>query len=98
MLLPGVNVGTGSIIAAGSIVTKDVEPYSIVAGNPARKIRNRIDSKYIEPLLKSAWWLYSPQQISNLRFDDIKEFLSDVQKLGQPDLLPSKKLTELFSV
>ena len=43
-LLSGVNVGRGSIIAAGSVVTKDVESYSIYAGNPAKKIKNRFDN------------------------------------------------------
>jgi len=45
IVLSGVKIGIGSIVAAGSIVTKDVEPYSIYAGNPARKIRNRFDSE-----------------------------------------------------
>jgi len=43
-ILPGVKVGTGSIIGAGSVVTKNVEPYAVVAGNPARKIRSRLDA------------------------------------------------------
>lgn len=45
IILSGVKVGTGSIIAAGSVVTKDVEPYSIYGGNPAKKIRDRFDSE-----------------------------------------------------
>lgn len=44
IILSGVTIGTGSIIAAGSLVTKDVEPYSIYGGNPAKKIRDRFDS------------------------------------------------------
>lgn len=44
IVLSGIKIGTGSIIAAGSIVTKDVEPYSIYAGNPAKKMGNRFDS------------------------------------------------------
>ena len=43
LILPGVHVGDGSIIAAGAVVTKDVPPYSIVAGVPARKIRDRFE-------------------------------------------------------
>ena len=43
LILPGVHIGDGSIIAAGSVVTKDVPPYSIVAGVPARKIRDRFE-------------------------------------------------------
>lgn len=45
IILSGVKVGTGSIVAAGSVVTKDIEPYSIYGGNPAKKIRNRFDSE-----------------------------------------------------
>lgn len=45
IILSGVKIGMGSIVAAGSVVTKDVEPYSIYAGNPARKIRTRFDSE-----------------------------------------------------
>jgi acetyltransferase-like isoleucine patch superfamily enzyme len=45
IILSGITIGVGSIIAAGSIVTKDVEPYSICAGNPAKKIRNRFNTE-----------------------------------------------------
>ena len=45
IVLSGVKIGTGSIIAAGSVVTKDVEPFSIYAGNPAKRIRDRFESK-----------------------------------------------------
>ena len=45
IILSGVNIGNGSIIAAGSLVTKDVEPYSIYAGSPAKKIRDRFDTE-----------------------------------------------------
>lgn len=44
ILLPGVTIGTGSMIGAGSVVTRDVEPYSIVAGNPARLLRKRLET------------------------------------------------------
>lgn len=45
IILSGTKIGAGSIIAAGSVITKDVEPYSIYGGNPAKKIRNRFDSE-----------------------------------------------------
>lgn len=56
MVKQGVRIGTGAVIGMGSIVTKDVEPYSIVAGNPAREIRKRFDEETVKRLLKSTWW------------------------------------------
>jgi acetyltransferase-like isoleucine patch superfamily enzyme len=52
IILPGVKIGKGSIIGAGSVVTKDVDPYTIVAGNPAIKIANRVEQIYIEASFK----------------------------------------------
>lgn len=54
-------IGNGAVIGAGSIVTKDVEPYSIVAGNPARVIRYRFDADTIAALEKSKWWEFEPE-------------------------------------
>lgn len=52
----GVHVGTGAVIASGAVVTKDVEPYAIVGGCPAKLIRYRFDKNMIERLLNSKWW------------------------------------------
>ncbi len=59
MVMAGVKVGHGSIIASGSIVTKDVPPYAVVAGIPATIIKYRFDEKTIEKLLNSKWWNYN---------------------------------------
>jgi chloramphenicol O-acetyltransferase type B len=56
MILDGVNIGNGAVIGAGSIVTKDVLPYEVVAGVPAKKIRFRFSDKEIIELEKAAWW------------------------------------------
>ncbi len=57
IILPGVKrIGTGSIIGAGSVVTNDVEPYSIVAGNPARIIGQRFTKEIIDKLQETQWW------------------------------------------
>lgn len=59
----GVTIGIGSIVGMGSVVTKDVEPYTIVAGNPARVIRKRFDNKIINNLLKSEWWNFNNDKL-----------------------------------
>jgi acetyltransferase-like isoleucine patch superfamily enzyme len=55
-VLSGVTVGDGAVIAGYSVVTKDVRPYAIVAGNPAREIRRRFADAQIDALLSIAWW------------------------------------------
>jgi virginiamycin A acetyltransferase len=64
IIMPGIQIGDGAIIASGSIVTKDVAPYSIVGGNPATLIRNRFDDETIAKLIKLAWWNWSFEKIT----------------------------------
>ena len=54
--MPGINIGDGSIVAAKSVITKDVEPYTIVGGNPAQKIKERFPEQIINRLLEIKWW------------------------------------------
>lgn len=56
LIMPAVSIGDGAIIAARSVVTKDVPPYTIVAGNPAKIVRTRFDEKTIANLLEIKWW------------------------------------------
>lgn len=63
-IMPGVYVGDGAIIAAKSVVTKNVEPYTIVGGNPARPIKKRFSEDIILKLLKLQWWNWDIQKIT----------------------------------
>lgn len=65
-LAQGIEVGDGAVIAGNSMVTKNVPPYVIVGGNPAKIIRKRFSDTAIELLLKSQWWRYSIQDFSDL--------------------------------
>lgn len=76
----GVTIGNGAVIGMGSVVTKDVPPYEIWAGNPARMIRKRFDEETIRDLLASHWW-DSPDSVLEEHAQHIrnpKEFLADL--------------------
>lgn len=64
LVMPGVTIGHGAIIAARSVVTHDVPPYAIVGGNPARTMRMRFDERTVERLLAVAWWDWPVDKIS----------------------------------
>ena len=64
MILAGVCIGDGAVIGAGSVVTGNIEPYSIVAGNPAKLIRKRFDDETIHRLLQIKWWDWPIEKIN----------------------------------
>ena len=63
MIMPGVTIGTGAVIAARAMVTKDVLPYSIVGGNPAEHIKYRFSETQIDELLKLKWWNWNEEKV-----------------------------------
>ena len=65
MIKPEVTLGDGAVVAAGAVVTKDVEPYTIVAGTPAKMLRPRQPPKIAERLIALAWWNWSHEELRN---------------------------------
>lgn len=79
-----VRVSNGAVVAMGSLVTKDVPPYAIVGGNPARLIKFRFNEKQIEDLLKIAWWNWNDEEVAKmlplLLSEDIDTFIDLAKK------------------
>ena len=86
VIMPGVKIGDGAIIGAYSVVTKNIEPYTVVGGNPAKVIRKRFDDELIELLLKLKWWDFDKEKLleflSVLCNEDIEEVRKIIRKLG----------------
>lgn len=78
-ILPGIKVGDGAVIGAGSMVTKNIKDYEIVAGNPARHVRYRFDKNQIKQLKKIRWWDWPIEKIKDeinmLESTDIEKFI-----------------------
>lgn len=81
-VLPGIHIGDGAIIGLNSVVSKDIPPYTIAAGNPIKIIRKRFDDELIELLIKYKWWDKSIEEINELipllssnNIDKIKEVI-----------------------
>ena len=83
VIMAGVHIGDGAIIAARAVVTKDVPPYTIVGGTPAKEIRKRFDAELIQQLLMLKWWDWSN--------DKIRQCLPYIAEGKINDLLTTKK-------
>ena len=79
---PGVIIGDGAVLGMGSVVTKDVEPYTVVGGNPAKVIRKRFDEETIQKLLAIKWWEWEDDKILSYSkyFNDTNELLSKLEE------------------
>lgn len=88
LILSGVRVGNGAVVGARSVVTRDVEPYSIVAGNPARHVRFRFDEATVKALEAIAWWDWPMEKIREawplLLAEDVEAF---IVAYGAPELI-----------
>jgi len=86
--LSGVRVGHGAVVGTRAVVTKDVPPYSVVVGNPARVVKLRFDNATVSRLLKVAWWDWSHERIGEaldqggLLSEDIGAFLDWAERKG----------------
>lgn len=82
-LLNGVTIGTGAVVAAGAVVTRDVPPYAIVGGVPAKLIRYRFDAATREKLLSAKWWLWSDEKLlEHIQiFQNAGEITQDFQRV-----------------
>jgi len=63
MIMPGIKIGDGAVIGSRALVAKDVEPYSIIGGNPAKLIRKRFHDAEIEMLLELKWWNWDDDKL-----------------------------------
>ena len=79
MILEKVNIGDGVVVAAGAVVTKDIPPYAIVGGVPAKIIRYRFNEETIQKLLEMKWWEKDLEWIKNHadNFDDVEQLFSN---------------------
>ncbi|QIH07589.1 MULTISPECIES: type B chloramphenicol O-acetyltransferase [unclassified Pseudomonas] len=66
IIMPGVKVGDGAVIGTRALVTRDVEPYAIIGGNPAKTLRMRFDECTVQMLLEMKWWDWSTDQLKDV--------------------------------
>ena len=74
----GLTIGNGAIVGAGSIVTKDVPPYAVVAGSPARIIRYRFPREMIDRLEAIRWWRFGPWDLEGIDFSNLEGALPEI--------------------
>jgi acetyltransferase-like isoleucine patch superfamily enzyme len=90
LILEGVTIGTGAVIGAQSLVTRDVPPYAIVTGSPAKVLRYRFDQPIIDGLLASQWWNLTPRQLAELPIEDPEKLLEALKGVVVPDSHPGR--------
>ena len=77
----GVSIGSGAIIGAHAVVTKDIEPYTVVAGVPAKEIRKRFSEEIIKELMAMKWWDWSDEELTKYGelFDNPEKLIEKVK-------------------
>ena len=84
----GIKIGNGAVVGARSVVTKNVPPYAIVAGSPAKVIKFRFSDEIITQLLKVQWWKYAPWQLRHVDFSVVENAISQVQDMNENNVVP----------
>lgn len=96
-LAHGVTIGDGAVIASNSVVTKDVAPFTVVGGVPARRIKDRFSHSVIARLEELQWWRYSPESLSDLDLKNPEYFCEKLAERVASDaitpFIPAKVLT-----
>lgn len=87
IIMSGLKIGDGAVIAGGAVVTKDVLPYQIVGGVPARHLKFRFDDETIQRLLAIHWWDYTVDSLNDLPFEDIHRSLDELESRADRGLL-----------
>jgi len=80
-VLSGVTIGHGAVIGAGAVVTKDIPPYAVAVGVPAKVIKYRFSDDIIKNLLELEWWLLYPMVIESLPYADIGKCIEKLKKI-----------------
>lgn len=81
LLKAGISIGNGAVIGGGSVVTKDVAPYAVMGGAPARLIRYRFEPELIERFSAVEWWRFGPDHLLKLKVPEPAVFLDGVERL-----------------
>ena len=90
-ILKGVSIGDGAVIAAGAVVTKDVEPYAIVGGVPAKFRKYRFDKEIVRKLLELQWWNYTLESLEGIEFNEIETAIAQLEERKLSGVLIERK-------
>ena len=80
-----IKIGDGAIVAAHALVTKDVPPFAVVAGNPARIVKYRFDEETILSIKGCRWWDKSPRLLSEIDLSNVREFSSHIERISSSE-------------